>query len=62
LRAERRGGQLLRQQEKAKPPGDNQHKKADRSSRPTEVKTLKQMGITKDESSRYQKLAAIPRR
>jgi hypothetical protein len=60
VRAERRCGELLAQMEKAKPPGDNQYAKVDRSSNTTEAKTLSEMGITKDQSSKWQKLAAVP--
>lgn len=60
VRAERRCGQLLKKMEKAKAPGDNQYKKVDRSKKATEAKTLKQLDITKDQSSKYQKLANVP--
>lgn len=61
VRAQRRAGEMLAQAAKdgqrAKA-GANQHQ---RSSPPaTTSATLAQIGITKNESSRYQKLAAIP--
>jgi len=60
VRAERKCGELLRDMEKAKPPGDNQYKKQLRSIDTTEPKTLAEMGLTKDQSSKWQKLADIP--
>lgn len=58
VRAERRCGELLRELEKAK---GNQHVNSARSNRTTEQpKTLAQMGITKDQSSKFQRLAAVP--
>ena len=44
-------GELLSQMEKAKPPGDNQYKKVDRSHESSEAKTLSELGITKNQSS-----------
>lgn len=61
VRAERRCGELLAEMEKAKPPGDNQYQRVDRSQRTTEApRTLSDIGITKDQSSKWQKLAAVP--
>jgi len=58
LRAERRAGQLLAEMEKAKGSPGNQHtgpvERADRS------KTLPELGISRDQSSQWQKLAKIP--
>jgi len=58
LRAERKAGQLLATMEKAKPSGNNQHK--DRSPRTTDPPKLKDLGISKDQSSQWQKLGAMP--
>jgi len=66
LRAERRCGQLLVEMEKAKGAmGDpsNQYQKEVRSQHstaPNEPKTLADMGLTKDKSSTYQRLAKVP--
>lgn len=63
VRAERRCGQLLLETEKAKPRGDNQYAKVDRSHQSTEApKTLAEMGVTKDQSSKWQQLARVPER
>jgi hypothetical protein len=56
VRAERRVGQLLREQPKA-PPGP---RPADRSARATDPPTHAEQRITKDQSSAYQRLAAVP--
>lgn len=57
VRAERRCGELLTKAERAKA-GDNQHT---RSSHDTSTKpTLRDIGLTPDQSSRYQQLAAMP--
>jgi hypothetical protein len=53
LRAERKAGELLRQMEKAK--GGNPNL----SHRPT-GSTLSDLGITRDQSSQWQRLAAVP--
>jgi hypothetical protein len=57
LRAERRAGELLREAERAKPRGSNQHK--DRSRAATDPPTLAELGVSKSQSSQWQKLAAI---
>jgi len=59
VRAERRAGQLLAEMPKAKGTrgtGSNQHEVR---SYDTTAPTLSEMGITKDESSRWQKLAGV---
>jgi hypothetical protein len=58
IRAERRCGELLAEMDKAKPPGSNQHEL--RSHDATDPPTLADLGISKDQSSRWQKLAAVP--
>jgi hypothetical protein len=58
LRAERRAGELLRETEKARPRGSNQHQ--DRSRAATDPPTLAQLGINKTQSSKWQKLAKLP--
>src|SRR5262249_31529313 len=60
IRAERRCGELLREMEKAKGSqgsGSNQHEVR---SHDATAPTLSDLGITKSQSSRWQKLAAIP--
>jgi N6-adenosine-specific RNA methylase IME4 len=52
-------GQYLQQQEKAKPPGDNQHKKKLRLPNDTEAPTLAQQGISKRESVQAQAVAEV---
>lgn len=54
LRAERKAGQILRNMEKAK--GGKPNRRGDRSGN----KTLKQLGVSKDQSKRWQKLAEVP--
>ena len=54
LRAERRAGQILKETEKQKP-GDYKRSKAT-----TVPPTLKEIGITKDQSSKWQRIADIP--
>jgi hypothetical protein len=62
IRGELKTGELLRAQEKAKGSGTNQHKKQDRSRRPTEApKTLKELGVSKEQSSGWQALAENPK-
>lgn len=61
LRAERKAGALLSKMEKAtgaKGSGSNQHQV--RSHDTTTAKTLSELGISKDQSSRWQQLAAVP--
>jgi hypothetical protein len=61
LRAERKAGILLRQMEKAKgarEPGSNRG--MTRSDAATASKTLGDLGITKDQSSQWQRLADVP--
>lgn len=65
VRAERRCGQLLNELEKAKgSQGQLQGRDSSGGSvvRPPEKqpKTLSEMGLTKDQSSKFQKLAAVP--
>ena len=64
IRAERRCGELLAEMDKAKgvrllgrdQSGDFRRSRATT----TETRTLDQMGITKDQSSKWQRLAAVP--
>jgi hypothetical protein len=61
LRAERRAGQLLRQMDKAK--GSAQSgvgRRGENGMRSESTTTLRELGITKDQSSQWQRLAAIP--
>jgi hypothetical protein len=58
LRAERKCGELLREREKAKPRGSNQHEDVSRD--PTHPRPLSDLGITRDQSSQWQKLATVP--
>lgn len=64
VRAERRCGELLRATEKnagARGTGSNQHRKAEVPSHDASAPpTLEEMGLTHNESSRYQQLAAMP--
>ena len=60
IRAERKAGQLLREMEKAKaPPGPGRgNKTPSDDTRPfSETKTLKDLGISYDQSSKWQQLA-----
>ena len=58
VRAERKCGELLSETEKAK---GNQHINSAQSSHATEQpKTLAEMGVTKDQSSKWQQLARVP--
>ena len=58
LRAERRCGQLLAEREMAKPRGSNQHQDVSRD--PTHPETLSELGISRDQSSQWQRLAEVP--
>lgn len=58
VRAERRCGELLARTERARP--EDNLKRGPKSNDATTGPTLAQMGLTKDESSRYQQLAAMP--
>lgn len=61
LRAERRAGQLLSIIEKAKAsPGNQYTGKMDRACDTTGPKTLADMGISKEQSHSWQRLAAVP--
>jgi hypothetical protein len=63
MRAEIRAGELLREMKKnkgARASGSNQHKKKVRS-QPDTAPTLTDIGITKTQSSRWQKLAKMPK-
>jgi hypothetical protein len=59
LRAERKAGELLKAMEKAKSRGSNQHQ--ERSHDATAPRTLADPGISKNQSSRWQQLAEIPK-
>ena len=56
LRAERKAGQLLKQMQKAKAGRPTKN----RSKRSTDFPTLAELGVTKDQSSQWQKLADVP--
>jgi hypothetical protein len=56
LRAERKCGELLKEIEKAKGGGDQRHPSHDTRGAPT----LRERGISYDQSSRWQKLADVP--
>lgn len=60
LDAEMRMGELLKNMEKAKPSGANQYKEASRRDEASKPKTLKEMGISYDQSSQYQLMANDP--
>ena len=61
LRAERKCGQLLAEMEKAKAsPGNQYTGKLDRSTNASGPKTLSDLGITYDQSSKWQQLAKVP--
>jgi hypothetical protein len=57
LRAERRAGQLLAEMDKATARGSNQHEQRSRNA--TDPPTLANLGITKTQSSRWQKWAGL---
>ena len=61
LRAERRLGEILQQTELAKASPGNQHTQADPMSPDKDLPvTLKELGLTKSESSRSQQIAELP--
>jgi uncharacterized low-complexity protein len=61
IRAERKCGELLRDMEKAKRgPDKNGNGQRSQQTTPEQSKTLSEMGVTKDQSSKWQKLANIP--
>lgn len=60
LRAERKAGALLATLEKAKGGGDIRLPKEHRSHDTTSARTLSDLGISKDQSSRWQQLATVP--
>lgn len=63
VRAERKCGELLSETEKAKGArgtGSNQYQTEVRSNDATTPKTLAEMGVTKDQSSKWQQLARVP--
>lgn len=60
VRAERRCGELLAEMEKAKGTLKRGTDLPRSNAATTGTRTLDEMGITKDQSSRYQRLAAIP--
>lgn len=63
IRAEVNAGGLLAGSDKAKSSKGNQYtEELDRSCRATGPKTLSDMGVSKDQSSKWQKMAAIPKR
>jgi hypothetical protein len=59
LRGERKGGQLLKKLEKAKGAREPGTERGTRSS-PSTASTLKQLGISKDQASKWQQLADVP--
>jgi hypothetical protein len=64
MRAARKAGQLLRDMEKAKGAAgnsSNQYQKEVRSEHPTAPKTLAELGISRQQSAGWQKLAAVPK-
>ena len=61
LRAERKAGELLSKMEKA-PRGPDKNGSGQRSQRGTsDIPTLPELGISKQQSHRWQKLAAVPK-
>ena len=60
VRAERKCGELLRDMEMAKPSGNNQYADVEVSTNTTHPKSLPEMGITRDQSSKWQQLANVP--
>lgn len=60
IRAERSAGAMLRDGEKAKASGSNQHSKVEPSANPRAPKPLSELKISKQQSSDWQKLADVP--
>jgi phage N-6-adenine-methyltransferase len=60
LRAQRRGGEILRDMEKAKPRGSNQYREKDASQAASDPPKLADIGITYSDSSRWQEIASLP--
>ena len=60
VRAERRCGELLAEMDKAKGGRPIENRSHDSTGFVAETKTLSDLGITKDQSSKWQRLAAIP--
>ena len=60
VRAERKCGQMLRDNPKAVPSGNNQHGDVEVSTDTIHPKTLSELGISPDQSSTWQKLANVP--
>ena len=60
VRAERKCGQMLRDNPKAVPSGNNQHGDVEVSTDTIHPKTLPELGISPDQSSTWQKLANVP--
>ena len=60
VRAERRCGELLAEMDKAKGGRPIENRSHDSTGFVAETKTLSDLGITKDQSSKWQKLAAVP--
>lgn len=60
LRAERRAGQLLRETEKARGAREPGTDRGATPSTDTRASTLRDFGISKGQSSRWQQLAAVP--
>ena len=60
VRAERRAGQLLAEMPKAKGAKEPGTKRGSTRSNDTTTSTLDEIGVTKDQSSQWQKLAKVP--
>ena len=60
VRAERKCGQMLRDNPKAVPSGNNQHGDVEASHDGIHPKTLDELGISYKQSSTWQKLANVP--
>jgi len=61
IEAELKAGELLKVTEKARGNGSNQHRKVQSSQRERNARTLKEMGVSETQSSRWQKLAEDPK-